>query len=174
MPSWPPAPWAPSQCCPRRVSDTPALPALSWGSHPLPRPARQPLAGCPLTSRGHRSSVTSGSRAQSQGGEGVPEGVRPVAGGVPRGPARDTGRGSSPRTLPGVSWARCPGWGLGGPPGGCSAHEQRGQWRVETVAVVREPGTQVGWGRPLHRWGSGQRRSQACAESTPHPSLSPP
>lgn len=132
------------------------------------RPTGQPLAGCPLTSCGHRSSVTSGSTAQSQGGEGVPEGVRPVAGGFPE---------VWPETRGGILTTRfarhvlgsVPGLGLQGAAWECSAREQRGQWRVETVAMVREPGIQVGRGRPSHGAGGGQRRSQACAESTRHP-----
>ena len=86
----------PSQCCPRRVSDTLA-PPLS-----VPRrPAGRPLAGCPLTSFGHRSSVTSGSTAQSQGWRGgAPEGDRPVG----------ESPGGWPETLEGIlptHFARC-------------------------------------------------------------------
>lgn len=162
---------SPTGCLPSAApggSQTP-WPRPSVLGQPSPsRPTGQPLAGCLLTSCGHRSSVTSGSTAQSQGGEGVPEGVRPVAGGFPEG---------WPETRGGILTTRfarhvlgsVPGLGLQGAAWECSAREQRGQWRVETVAMVREPGIQVGRGRPSHGAGGGQRRSQACAESTRHP-----
>ena len=160
VPSWPPAPPLPSQCCPRRVSDTPA-PPLSVPRHP----AGQPLAGCPLTVwpqvlcdfRLHSSEPRRSGRA--------PEGDRPVgesSGGWP-----ETLEGILPTTSPGASWTRCPGWGLRGPPGGCSARGQRGQWSVET-GRARRARNPSGVGEALPRgWGPAQ--IPGLCRSTPHP-----
>ena len=87
--------------------------------------------------------------------------------GSPQGAGQRRPRGSSPPTSPGASWTPCPGWGLRGPPGGCSARGQRGQWSVET-GRARRARNPSGVGEALP-WGWGPAQIPGLCRSTPHP-----
>lgn len=168
VPSWPPAPPAAFPVLPqeglRHPGPSPLCPPQPRQAAPCRMPPHLvwPQVLCDFGLHSSEPRQGWGSRGGQAGGGG------------PRGAGQRRSRESSPPTSPGVSWTRCPGWGLRGPPGGCSAPEQRGQWWVKTVAMLREPGIQVGWGRPLHGRGVVSADPRPVQKAHPTPSLRPP